>query len=206
MYRNLPSTPPAPIRSTAQTRAIPVRHTLAARALFALALATALLLSVRPAGAADLGFRGLGVQVGATTASDWDTGYQVTVHADLGTLTRGLYLQPSLTYRTASATDTYRTFQVEKIDRDLTVFGLGADVLWYPARERRGWYVGGGAYLNRIDYEIVGISQKVDRVGASAIGGYDLPLGGLTGFAEARYHLVSGFNTLQLGVGVRFGG
>lgn len=172
--------------------------------LMALTIAVlATLLAATPSGAADLGFRGLGVQAGATSASDWDTGYEVTLHADFGTITRGLYLQPSLSYRTASGSDDFLGLE---IDRDLTVLALGADVLWYPARERRGWYVGGGAYLHRIDYEILGISQEADRVGAAAIGGYDVPLGGLTGFAEARYHLVSGFNTLQLGVGVRFGG
>ncbi|MDI9631210.1 MAG: hypothetical protein QM311_07110 [Acidobacteriota bacterium] len=203
MYRNSPSTPPAPIRSTAQACAISVRHTLAARALFVLALATALLLSVRPAGAADLGFRGLGFQAGATSASNWDNGYQVTVHADFGTLTHGLYLQPSVSYRAASGSDNFLGLQ---IDRDLSVLALGADLLWYPARERRGWYVGGGAYVNRIDFKVLGISQETDELGASAIGGYDFPLGDLTGFAEARYHLVSGYNTLQLGVGVRFGG
>jgi len=174
-----------------------------ALALLGLLLLSAMLLAARPAGAADLGFRGLGFQAGAVSPSGWDTGYEVAVHLDFGEITRGLRLQPTLAYWTAPGTD--HIFG-HAIDRDLSNLAVGADALWYPERDRRGWYVGGGAYLNRIEYEVLGARLSTNRVGANGIGGYDFSLGGYSAFVEARYHVVSGFNTVQLGLGIRLGG
>lgn len=173
-----------------------------------LALLTAMFLALLlyvggPASATDIGYRGLGVQGGAVAPSNWDTGYGVGVHVDLGEMTHGLFLQPSANYWQASGTDSFLGLN---FDRDMSNLALGADVLWYPSGERQGWYVGGGAYLNRLEYDIYGATLTDNRLGANAIGGYDFAFAGSAAFVEGRYHVVSGFNTVQVGLGLRFGG
>ncbi|KAB2965158.1 MAG: outer membrane beta-barrel protein [Thermoanaerobaculia bacterium] len=181
----------------------------AARVFWAFVLAATFLVAVRPATASEIGFNGVGVSGGVVMPVHWDTGQQLSVHVDLGTLTRGLYLQPSASYWRATGSDTISSgvpfIPDITFDREMTNLALGADVLWYPADERRGWYVGGGAYINRVEYEIFGGKLTDERVGGNAIGGYDFSLGGGSAFVEARYHVLSGFNTAQLGLGFRFG-
>jgi len=192
--------PSRAVAITSPSEAAPILSRLAP--LTATLLAFALLVAT-PAPAADIGYRGLAVQGGIVAPSNWDTGYEVGVHVDLGEITNGLFLQPSLDYWKASATDSF--FGIE-FDRDLSNLALGADVLWYPSGDRRGWYVGGGAFLNLLRYDTLGSTLTDNRVGANAVGGYDFALGGSSAFVEGRYHVVSGFNTVQVGLGLRFGG
>lgn len=168
--------------------------------------------AVPPAQAADLGWHGLEARGGATFPADWDDGWTVAVSADLGEITRGLRLYPGLSYAKADSSESIDVLGVPfRVDQEITTLALGAEVRWFFAGEPRGWYVGGGPYLHRLEYEqavivgnVVGTSTvETDSVGIEGVAGYSF--GGRFN-VEARYDTVSNFKGAQLLVGIRFGG
>jgi hypothetical protein len=165
-----------------------------------------------PAEAADLGWHGLEVRGGATFPADWDDGWTVAVSADLGEITRGLRLYPGLSYAKADTSESIDLFGLPfRVDQEISTLALGAEVRWFFAGEPRGWYVGGGPYLHRLEYEqavIVGnaigtSSVESDSLGVEGVAGYSF---GSRCNVEARYDTVSNFKGAQLLVGLRFGG
>lgn len=170
------------------------------------------LLMVGRAEAADLGWRGAEVRGGVTFPADWDSGYTFAVSVDLGEITDGLRLYPGVSYAEAETSDSVNVFGVRfGVDQEITDLALGAEVRYFFAREPRGWYVGGGPYLHRQEYEQVVILGNVattaevesDSVGVEAVAGYSF---GRRFHVEARYDSVSNFKGAQLLVGIGFGG
>lgn len=166
----------------------------------------------QPADAADLGWHGFELRGGVTFPSDWDSGYTFAAAADLGEITSGLRLYAGLGYAKADTSDSVNLFGTRfTVDQEITDLALGAEVRYFFAGEPRGWYVGGGPYLHRQEYEQVVILGNVattaevetDSVGIEAVGGYSF--GGRFGL-EARYDTVSNFKGFQLLASIRFGG
>jgi hypothetical protein len=158
--------------------------------------------------AADIGFRGIEIRGGLTTASDWDEGVVAGVGVDLGTLWRGLTLHPLLKYAKASRDEDF--FGVD-IGLDVTDLAAGAEVRWYPSRQERGFFVGGGPMFHQIEYEqTVGsfkVTTDLERLGAAGVAGYRWS--SPSGFAlsvEARYDTVDVFDRAEALVALRFGG
>ncbi len=177
-----------------------------------LALCVFASLAAAPAAAADLGWRGLEVRGGATFPADWDTGWTVAASADLGEITRGLRLYPGVSYAKAETSETVSFLGVPfGVDQEITTLALGAEVRWFFSRDGGGWYVGGGPYLHRLEYEVAAIAGGV--VGKSTVESDSLGIEGVAGYSfggrfnvEARYDTVSNFKGAQLLVGIRFGG
>lgn len=164
---------------------------------------------VDPAAAADLGWHGLEVRGGATFPADWDSGWTLAASADLGEIVHGLRLYPGVSYAQADTSDSFG-FGIE-LGREITTLALGAEVRWFFAGEPSGWYVGGGPYLHRLEYEVavtdgplvVKGDAEADSVGFEGVAGYSF---GSRFNVEARYGTVSNFKGAQLLVGIRFGG
>jgi hypothetical protein len=165
-----------------------------------------------PSEATDLGWSGFEVRGGATFPADWDTGYTLGLSVDLGEITSGLRLYPGISYGTAETSSAVSVVGVRVgIDEEITDLALGAEVRYFFAGEPRGWYVGGGPYIHRQEYEqalvvggVAGITTiETDAVGVEGVAGYSF--GGRFNI-EARYDTVSNFRAAQLLVGIRFGG
>jgi hypothetical protein len=177
--------------------------------------AVCLIASLTPTGraeAADLGWHGLELRGGVTFPADWDNGYTVAAAADLGEITDGLRLFAGLSYAKADTSDSVNLLGIRfMVDQEITDLALGAEVRYFFAGEPRGWYVGGGPYLHRQEYEQVVILGNVataaavetDSIGIEGVAGYSF--GGRFGL-EARYDTVSNFKGFQLLASIRFGG
>lgn len=153
-----------------------------------------------PASAQDFGFRGLDVHAGVSFPSDWDTGWTVGVSANIGEIVDGLYLYPGIFYSQAEESD---RFFGTNVDLEVSSLAVGAEVRYFLEQELRGFYFGGGAYLNRIEAEVAVRSgpfvavadDETDNVGAMGVAGYRMPLGdAFSGAIEARYNAVSDFD------------
>jgi hypothetical protein len=173
---------------------------------------TGILAVAAPAAAADLGWHGLEVRGGATFPADWDTGWTVAASADLGEIVDGLRLYPGISYAKAETSESFNLFGVPfGVDQEITTLALGAEVRWFFAGEPRGWYVGGGPYFHRLEYEVAAIVGNA--VGKTTVESDSLGIEGVAGYSfggrfnvEARYDTVSNFKGAQLLVGIRFGG
>lgn len=150
-----------------------------------------------------LEFSNLGVAGGVIFPQDeWDTGFRIGVNSNLGELTDDLYLVPLAAYWSSGYT--FGTF-----DLSLSNIQVGADV-HYMIKNVKGLYAGGGLSLNFLSVDFPnlfgqGTSSSSDtKIGIHLLSGYNVPIGNLDGFAEAKYNLVSDFNTFELTVGVYF--
>lgn len=157
-------------------------------------------LTAGPAAAADFGFRGVDLHAGVSFPSDWDTGFTVGASVNIGEIVDGLYLYPAIFYSQAEDSETAfgTTFDLE-----VTSLAVGAEVRYFLEQDLRGFYFGGGAYLNRLETEVavrtgpvVGVvTADSDEFGVMGVAGYRLPLGdALSGAAEVRYNAVSDFD------------
>jgi hypothetical protein len=180
------------------------------RVRFLLAGCVVAILAAAPAPAADLGWHGLEVRGGMTFPADWDQGYTVATSADLGEIVTGLRLYPGVSYSQADTSQSFG-FGVE-VEQEITTLALGAEVRWFFSRDGGGWYVGGGPYLHRLEYEVASLvgggvvakgTIETDSLGIEGVAGYSF--GGRFN-VEARYDTVSNFKGAQLLVGIRFGG
>ena len=174
--------------------------------LLLLAMFTAL-----PAAAADFGLYGFDVRAGLVIPTDWDTGYLVGASANVAELFDGLYLFPAISY--SQAEDSESALGID-FDLEVTNIALGAEVRYFPDGQPRGWYFGGGPYLNLVDREfLVGFggggrtrvaSVDTEEIGITGVAGYQLGAGDAGLLLEGRYSVVSGYDTAQLLIGYSF--
>jgi len=167
------------------------------------------LLVIFPTFAGQFVFSGAAVYGGVVFPEDWDTGFNVGAGATFGPLTEGLYLFPSLTYWESSA--------VQEDDAELGIsnFSIGVDVHYFFMKQQQGAYVGGGLSYNMLNWEYSYISypsgsrywvdNSESKIGFAPLGGYLFNLGSMTALIEAKYNLISDFNTFQICLGLMFG-
>lgn len=153
-----------------------------------------------PASGQDFGYRGLDVHAGVNLPSDWDAGLTVGVSANIGEIVDGLYLYPGIFYSQAENSE---TLFGTRVDLEASSLAVGAEVRYFLERELRGFYFGGGAYLNRIEVEagvrngpvVAAVEDETHDGGAMGVAGYRLPLSDtLAGAVEVRYNAVSNFS------------
>jgi len=183
---------------------------------FTVLMVAALLLFVSlPASAANMGLKRLNGQAGLLFPSspgiDYGTSFLIGAGADLGELTDDLHLVPSLSYWIMSADP--EGGAIAGLDASASNFQIAADVHYY-LKDVKGLYFGGGLSFNftsvSIDYNIPGFgsgstSDSGTDIGIGLLGGYEMPLGKTsTGFAQAKYNIISDFNTFAIMLGVWF--
>jgi hypothetical protein len=179
-----------------------------------LAVVLVLLFISIPASAADMGLKRLNGQVGllfpSTEGISYNMSFLIGAGADLGEITDNLNLVPSLSYWIMSADP--EGGDVEGLDVSASNFQIAADLHYY-LKDVKGLYFGGGLSLNfqsiSIDYNIPGYpsqsgSGSETNVGLDLLGGYEMPIGSSTGFAQAKYNIVSDMNTFAIILGVWF--
>ncbi len=169
---------------------------------------------VFPVSAQKLGFNGVGVGAGVIMPEDpWDTGFNIAGYANMGELTDNLVFVPGLAYWSASST-------VFNTDVTFSNFAVNGDVHYFFERKQQGAYAGGGISINFTSAEVAAPSyvdpftgQTIGGGTASAsdtefgfqvLGGYMMEISKMMGFVEAKYNLISNFNTVQINVGVWF--
>jgi len=164
-----------------------------------------------PASAANMGLKRLNGQVGllfpSTTGISYNTSFLIGAGADLGEITDNLNLIPSLSYWIISAEPIFGA------DVSASNFQIAADVHYY-LKDVKGLYFGGGLSLNfssiSWDYTyngfpVQGGSGSGTDIGLGLLGGYEIPLGKTgTGFAQAKYNIISDLNTFGIIIGVWF--
>jgi len=170
-----------------------------------------LLLAAAPsAQAVTWGILDFDVRGGVVVSGDWDPGYAFGGSVGIAELSNGLYLYPAVMYMQAdeSIDGPFGGFDVE-----ISSLAFGAEVRYFSAGERRGWYFGGGPYLHLIDEEVVislppfgnlaRIDIETEELGVTGVAGYKFnAAGGL--FVEGRAVVVSGWNSGLVLVGFSF--
>ena len=169
-----------------------------------------------PASAANMGLKRLNGQVGLLFPSsgypgiDFGTSFSIGAGADLGEITENLNLVPSLAYWIISADPAVGG--VSGVDVSASNFQIAADVHYY-LKDVKGLYFGGGLSINfksaSVNYNIPGYigeySDSETDIGFGFLGGYEMPVGKtMTGFAQAKYNIISNFNTFGIILGVWF--
>jgi hypothetical protein len=154
--------------------------------------------------AADIGLKSIAPKLGVAMPEDLDTTFYLGLNANMGEITDNLYLYPVLGFW-SSGKDSYG------FDWSFSDFQLGADV-HYMIEGIEGLYGGGGLSLNiftsSVEYSYYGEtydeSDSETKIGFNILGGYELPVGGKTAFAEVKYNIVEDFNTLEICIGMNF--
>jgi opacity protein-like surface antigen len=161
--------------------------------------------------AGDLKLYSIGPKLGFIMPEDpWDSGLLIGARANLGELFTGGKLMPFAQYW-SSGYEYAELNQTEDIS--LSNIQIGAD-LGYFIESAPGLYVGGGLSINIISvdvpgYSVMGVtygggSDSETKIGIDLMGGYQMPIGKNTGFVEAKYNIISDFNTFEIGVGLLF--
>jgi len=171
-----------------------------------LLLIAVILLATIPASASDLGLKRLGGKVGIIFPQDLDMGFMLGAAADMGELTDDLKLIPLISYWSAGTTESGYDFSFSN-------FQVGADVQYY-LKDVKGLYFGGGLSINfttvswDIPAELAAYypdSESKTKIGIGLLGGYEMPLGKTTtGFAQAKYNIISDASTFEINLGVWF--
>ena len=167
-----------------------------------------------PLSAQKLQYNGFGVHGNLVFPENHNTGFGVGASVDMGELSDNLYLVPFADFWTAS----WEVYD----DASTTDIAIGADVHYFLDRKPAGVYFGGGLDLNFLSwsapsFEIVyqggipvgtretEISYSETRIGFHPLAGYVFDLSGTTAFVEAKYLIISDFNTFMISVGALFG-
>jgi len=160
-----------------------------------------------------IGFKAIGPKLGAIFPEDpWSTGFLVGVDVDLGELTENLHLVPNAAYWSSK-------YDWDGSDLTLSNIQIGADVHYFLPSVQ-GLFIGGGLGLNILSVDVPeyryydpysgtytttgGGSDSETKIGFGALAGYQMPIGNMTGFAKAKYNIISDLNTFELVVGVMF--
>ncbi|NWG75797.1 MAG: hypothetical protein HXY24_14550 [Rubrivivax sp.] len=164
---------------------------------------------ILPTFAAQFIFSGAAVYGGAVFPENWDTGFNVGAGAYFGPLSEGIYLVPSLTYWESSAV------QEDDAEVGISDFSIAVDVHYFFMKQQQGAYIGGGLSYNMLSWEYTYIAypygsrywvdNSESKIGFAPLGGYLFNLGKLTALIEAKYNLISDFNTFQISLGLIFG-
>ena len=162
---------------------------------------------ISSATAQGLGFNGVGAKAGLIMPEDpWDTGFFVSITADLGEITENLSLVPFVGYWKSN-------YSIYEYDLGLSNIQLGADVHYFLSGVP-GLYAGGGLSLNLLSVEyptfnylgggITTDSESETKLGFGFLAGYGFNVAGQNIFVEGKYNIISDFNTLELAVGIMF--
>lgn len=158
-------------------------------------------------GNAQIGFKAVGGEVGYASFSA-SSGFGKTetlggimfgAVANLGEVTPGLSLYPSVTYSSVSKDFSGATLK-------LSDFAINANVKYSFKAEGFTPYVGGGLGLNFGSVSVSGYpgSASDTKIGINLLGGAEMKFGSATGFAQLGYNLISDMNNLQILAGVMF--
>lgn len=170
-----------------------------------LMLAAVILLLTIPVSASDIGFHRVAPKAGLIFPQDLDMGFMFGGAADLGELTDNLSLVPLVSYWTASRSES-------GIDISFSNIQIGADV-HFNIENVEGLYVGGGLSINfesvSTDFkDFFGNTYTADGsdtdIGFGFLGGYEMPVGNNTAFAQAKFNIISNFNTFEINLGMWF--
>jgi opacity protein-like surface antigen len=177
---------------------------------FGLVVLVALLVSV--GSAQQIGLKAIGGGVGYTSfslssggSSESLGGFAIGAVANLGEVTQGLSLYPSVIYSSASK-------DVNSAKWKLSDFAVNANVKYSFKAEGVTPYVGGGLGLNFVSSTITipgflgfgggELSSSDTKIGINLLGGVEMKFGNMTGFVQAGYNIVSDMGHLQFLAGV----
>lgn len=162
-----------------------------------------MLLATIPVSASDIGLKRLSGKVGIIFPKDLDMGFMLGAAADLGELTDDLKLIPLISYWNAGTTESGYDFSYSN-------FQIGADAQYY-LKDVKGLYFGGGLSINFQSWSwdvpagTIEDSGSNTDIGIGLLGGYEMPIGKTTtGFAQAKYNIISDANTFEINLGVWF--
>jgi len=167
-----------------------------------------------PVSAQKLGFNGFGVHGNLVFPENHNTGFGVGASANMGEISNNIYLHPFADFWTAS----WEIYD----EASTTNIAIGADVHYFIDRKPQGAYFGGGLDINFLSWEAPSIeivyqggipvgTRETDvsfsetRIGFHPLAGYVFDLSGTTAFVEAKYLIISDFNTFMISVGALFG-
>jgi hypothetical protein len=171
----------------------------------------ALIMAYSVVSAGDLKLNSIGPKLGLIMPEDpWDTGLLIGARADLGELFTNAKLMPFAQYWSSG-------YEFVNEDISLSNIQIGAD-LGYFIESVQGLYLGGGLSINFLSVDVPGVtvntplgpvtsgggSDSETKFGIDLLGGYQIPIGKNTGFVEAKYNIISDFNTFEIGVGLLF--
>ncbi len=177
-----------------------------------LGLAVMLLFVAALGSAQGIGLKAIGGEVGYNSfsfASESWGGFVVGAVADLGEITPGISLYPSVTYASASKSEF-------GADASVSDFAINANAKYAFKGESITPYVGAGIGLNFVgtkvalpSYTFLGTtygggtaSASDTKIGINLLAGAQMAFGNMTGFAQAGYTLVSDVNYFQIVAGV----
>ena len=171
---------------------------------------------VLPVSAQKLEYNGFGVHGNLVFPENHNTGFGVGGSVNMGELSDNIYLVPFADFWTAS----WEAFD----DGSSTDIAIGADVHYFLDRKPQGVYFGGGLSLNFISfsYDFRGITgydpitfqpiygtetfdDSETKIGFHPLAGYVFDLSGTEAFVEAKYLLISDWNTFMISFGALFG-
>jgi hypothetical protein len=134
----------------------------------------------------------------------WETGFTIGAKADLGEVYENVRLHPVVEYWSSG-------YSIGEFDYNLSNLQLGAEA-HYAIAGIKGLYAGAGLALNFVSIEVptfIGFgstgstSVSNTNFGVTVLGGYEFPLGGMTGVAEAKYNLTD-VSALAITFGIKF--
>ncbi len=135
----------------------------------------------------------------------WETGFTIGAKADLGEVYENVRLHPVVEYWSSGYT-------IGEFDYNLSNFQLGAEA-HYAIGNVKGLYAGAGLVLNFVSIDLPTVSSfgftagggtaSNTDFGLTVLGGYEFPLAGMTGVAEAKYNLTD-VSALAITFGVKF--
>jgi hypothetical protein len=155
---------------------------------------------------AQIGLKGIGGEVGYNSfsfSSESFGGFVVGAVADLGEVSPGIALYPSVTYASASKTLTGGDWKVSDL-------AINANVKYAFKGGNITPYVGAGLGINFVSTTVqisyFGFSGSATgsdtKFGINLLAGAQMPVGTMTGFVQAGYSLVSDVNFFQVVAGV----
>jgi len=157
--------------------------------------------------ASDLGYRSFGVKLGVALPEDpWSTGFVIGANADMGEIIDDLNLVPSISYWHGGG-------DFGTIDINYSNIQIAGDV-HYHIKNVKGLYAGGGISINILTTDIPSFSvwgystedysDTSTNFGIAVLSGYEMEIAGFKAYGEAKYNLISDFNTFEILIGVYF--
>ena len=158
----------------------------------------------------NLGLKSITAKAGVLLPEDpWETGFQLGAKADLGELAEGINLVPFVAYWSSSYD--FSGFN-ESLSLDMSNIKLGASAR-YAVPSVKGLYGEAGVSINFLSVDFPGVtvfgissgggSDTSTEFGLVLAGGYQIPLGGMTGVLELEYNIMD-LSALEVSFGILF--
>ncbi len=139
-------------------------------------------------------FYGIGGSLSIASPENWDAGFALGAHADIGEIMPNLSIVPNLsTWRKTRRASGYGY----TVEATLSQFAANADLRYrFPTRAQAQFYAGGGLGLNfnsvsyseGYRYYRPGFSVSGTEIGLNLLGGVEMPLSGsLIGMGQLKY-------------------